>query len=309
MVVGRQALKQLAQIAAVPPPHAAFSQSRLAAASQVATPQSPASASMQESHRPAAEPRTVQESRVSVREPMAASEEKPQQLRVDSARSAGGEASFAALEVDRLAWPPTCDALIESAAADFEPVTLQLTDQAANCGVAAVLSIEEGHGGTTIAMCLARILAQTGKRVCLVDGNYRQPGLADCLGLETEGGLECVLAGDAKLSDILVESLEDHLMLLPLSRPLAADALERSKLRQTVTFGELRDQFDVVIVDAGSVGATPPRRPGMPCAGLMDSIILVGRESADAAVWQRARQALAEWNVPCLGAIANRCAA
>jgi hypothetical protein len=44
-------------------------------------------------------------------------------------------------------------------------------------------------------------------------------------------------------------------------------------------------------------------------AGVIDSVILVGRQTADLDTWQRARQALAQWNVPCLGAITNRCAA
>jgi Mrp family chromosome partitioning ATPase len=127
--------------------------------------------------------------------------------------------------------------------------------------------------------------------------------------LDTERGLESVLSGDAALGEILVESLEDHLMLLPLARPIAADAVGRSKLRQTVTFGELRDQFDVVLVDAGSLGAAPALRPTLLGAGVINSVILVGRQTADLDLWQRARQALAEWNVPCLGAIANRCAA
>jgi hypothetical protein len=122
-------------------------------------------------------------------------------------------------------------------------------------------------------------------------------------------GLESVLSGDAGLGEVLVESLEDQLLLLPLARPLAADAVERLKLRQTVTFGELRDQFDVVIVDAGSLGGAPARRPGMLGGGLIDSVILVGRQDAEPETWQRARQSLIDWNVPCLGAIANRCIA
>jgi Mrp family chromosome partitioning ATPase len=224
--------------------------------------------------------------------------------------SAAAEPPVAALEVDCLVWPPACDALIDRARTDLESVAAQLTDPAGECGATiAVLSIDEGHGGTTVALCLSRIIAQSGTRVCLVDGDYRQPSLAESLGLDTERGLESVLSGEAALGEILVESLEDQLMLLPLARPLAAEAVQRSKLRQTATFGELCDQFDVVLVDAGSLGAAPALRPTLLGAGVIDSVILVGRQTANLELWQRARQALAEWNLPCLGAIANRCAA
>jgi Mrp family chromosome partitioning ATPase len=229
---------------------------------------------------------------------------------LDQASPTAPEPPAAGLEVDRLAWPPACDALVDRARDDLEAVAAQLIEQSANCGVAvAVLSIDEGHGGTTVALCLSRILAQNETRVCLVDGDYRQPGIAECLGLDSEHGLERVLSGDATLDEILVESLDDQMTLLPLARPLAADAVERSKLRQTVTFGELRDRFDIVLVDAGSLSHAPALRSTMLGAGVVDSAILVGHQTADLDIWQRARQALAQWNVPCFGAIANRCAA
>jgi Mrp family chromosome partitioning ATPase len=311
VVVGRQALKRLAETATVPPPHATFTYNRAPAANRAETRPAPNTAPPVTSAPLESDARrhVSENSRAAVQAPEPAIEVKTSQLRVDPAISASDEQPVAGLEVDSLVWPPACDALIDRARAELEAVAAQLTGQATGCGVAiAVLSIDEGHGGTTVALCLARILAQQEVRVCLVDGDYRQPGLAESLGLDPESGLESVLAGSAPLCEVLVESLEDQLMFLPLARPLATDALERSKLRQTATFGELRDQFDLVLVDAGSLGGAPALRPTMLGAGVIDAVILVGRQTADLAIWQRARQALAQWNVPSLGAIANRCA-
>jgi Mrp family chromosome partitioning ATPase len=316
VVVGRQALKQLAETATVPPPHAAFTYERAPAHNRVEARPGPNTVAAVVSAPLVSEPKrhVSDHAPAAARAPEPAIESHPEsrqpQLRLDPAIAAAAGPPVAGLEVDCLAWPPACDALIDRVRTDLEAVAAQLTRQAAGCGVAiAVLSIDEGHGGTTVALCLARILAQQETRVCLVDGDYRQPGLAESLGLDPESGLESVLAGSAPLCEVLVESLEDQLMLLPLARPLATDAVERSKLRQTATFGELRDQFDLVLVDAGSLGAAPALRPTMLGAGVIDSVILVGRQTADLATWQRARQSLAQWNVPCLGAIANRCAA
>jgi Mrp family chromosome partitioning ATPase len=310
VVVGRQALKKLAETAMVPPPHAAFVQQRPAPAGRAEARPNAAAAVAVAPLASDSSRQLPENPRAKVTAPVAMAESRPQEIRVDPVMSATAEPPAAALEVDRLVWPPACDALIDRALADLQPVAALLTEPPGNCGATiAVLSIDEGHGGTTVALCLSRILAQSGTRVCLVDGDYRQPSLAESLGLDAERGLESVLSGDAALGEILVESLEDQLMLLPLARPMAAEAVGRSKLRQTVTFGELRDQFDVVLVDAGSLGAAPALRPTMLGAGVIDSVILVGRQTADLDLWQRARQALAEWNVPCLGAIANRCAA
>jgi Mrp family chromosome partitioning ATPase len=216
-------------------------------------------------------------------------------------------APIAALEVDNLAWPPACGLLIERAEAELESAAAILIEQINDASqTIAVCSVDEGQGCTTIVLCMALKLAAQGLRVCLVDGNVTHPQLAEILGLEPELGLESILAGEATLNEVLIESLEDRITLLPLCKPLRGDALERSKLRQTVTFGELRDQFDVVLVDAGSVGS-PAARTSILESGSIDAAILVGCTNEDRMAWQRARRVLDQWSVPCWGAIENRC--
>lgn len=213
----------------------------------------------------------------------------------------------AALEVDRLVWPPACRLLDERAGSELESAAATLAEHLANGSHAiAIVSTDEGEGCTTVVLSIALKLAEQGRRVCLVDGNASHPELAEMVGLEPQRGLESVLAGEAALSEVLIESLEDHLTLLPLCKPLRGDAIERSKLRQTVTFGELRDQFDVVLVDGGCAGSRATRA-GILAGGAIDAAILVGRPNGDQIAWERARRTLEQWNVPCLGAIENRC--
>jgi Mrp family chromosome partitioning ATPase len=218
------------------------------------------------------------------------------------------EAPIASLEVDSLAWPPACRLLIERGDQELESAASMLAGQIdGGSQTIAVCSIDEGQGCTTVVLCVALKLAAQGLRVCLVDGNVTHPQLAETVCLEPELGLESILAGEATLNEVLIESLEDRITLLPLCKPLRGDTIERSKLRQTVTFGELRDQFDVVLVDAGCVGS-PAARASILEAGSIDAAILVGCASEERIAWQRARQALEKWNVPCWGAIENRCA-
>jgi Mrp family chromosome partitioning ATPase len=216
-------------------------------------------------------------------------------------------APVAALEVDRLAWPSACRMLIERAGSELESAAAMIAEQSlTESQTLAIASTDDGEGCTTIALCMAIKLAERGARVCLVDGNVSRPQVAELVGLEPERGLESILAGEATLGEVLIESLEDRLTLLPLCKPIGAEMIERSKLRQTVTFGELRDQFDIVLVDAGCVGS-PKARCSILDGGSIDAAILVGCASDERIAWQRARRALEHRSIPCWGAIENRC--
>ncbi len=215
----------------------------------------------------------------------------------------------AALEVDGFAWPSICEVLIEHAASELESLADRIQRQAADAAqTIALVGIDEGDGVTTVLLCLAQILANREQRVCLVDGNFRRPGLADCLGLEPDRGLESALAGQAALHEVLVESIGDRLTVLPLAAPLHSEDIERSKLRQTVTLGELRDCFDIVLIDGGSIAQATTRASSMLQSGTVDAAIIVGNQTAAAEAWQRTQNVLERWNVPCCGAIVNRCA-
>jgi Mrp family chromosome partitioning ATPase len=220
------------------------------------------------------------------------------------------EAPFAALEVDRFSWSPASDLLIQTVQADLEAAAAMLSSERDNdCQVIAIASSELGEGCTTIAQCLVRTLASADKRVCLIDADFEFPHLAETMGLSPERCLESLLAGEASVSDVLIESLEDGVTLLPLTRPVGSDLVERSKLRQTVMLGELRDHFDVILIDAGR--ACMPHRPAcsiLQAGAGIDAVILVRAQDTTRAAWRQAEQSIERWNLHCLGIIENRCA-
>ncbi len=212
-----------------------------------------------------------------------------------------------ALEVDRLVLPVACRLLLEQADEELESAASVVGEQLNNGSqILAIVSTDEGEGCTTVALCLTHRLAARGTRVCLVDGSFARPRLAGIVGLEPDCGLESVLAGESALSEVLIESIEDRLTLLPLCKPLRAEEIERAKLRHTVTLGALRDQFDVVLIDAGCAGS-PTGRINILDGGSIDAAILVGTANRQPMAWDRARRAIEQRSVPCLGAIENRC--
>lgn len=66
-----------------------------------------------------------------------------------------------------------------------------------------VTSALPGEGKSTVAANLAMTLAAAGAHVVLVDGDLRRPTVASTLGLVAGAGLTDVLAGRAKLTDVL----------------------------------------------------------------------------------------------------------
>jgi capsular exopolysaccharide synthesis family protein len=105
--------------------------------------------------------------------------------------------------------------------------------------------------GTTAVTCgLAIAMAETGARVVLVDANLRTPGVGRYLSLDPAPGLAEVLAGAAKVPDVLRESLNGRLTVLPAGEQTPDPGGLLASPRLTATVRTLTERFDVVLVDA-----------------------------------------------------------
>ena len=116
-------------------------------------------------------------------------------------------------------------------------------------GVQAVVitSSSAGEGKSTLAANLARILAES-KHVLLLEGDLRNPALAERLGLDPSVGLTSVITGKASLEDALQRSgpLLDVLLAGPIP-PNAVSLINSSGFRHLMT--EVRAKYDMVIID------------------------------------------------------------
>lgn len=121
------------------------------------------------------------------------------------------------------------------------------------------------EGKTTCAINLATVMAQSGSKVLLIDGDLRKPRLHKEFGIDKTPGLT------DHITDFSAESLSqlpivasgiDRLSLLPAGSPTPnpADMLASSRLTRIVN--ELQNHYDHVIFDAS------------PILGLADALIL-----------------------------------
>jgi Mrp family chromosome partitioning ATPase len=107
-------------------------------------------------------------------------------------------------------------------------------------------------GTTTVLLNLAITAARNdGRRVAAVDANLRRPALAERLGVVAGTGLRDVLAGLTPLVRAVQKTAQPQLWALPAGQ--AGTGEVRLPLDWLMpTLSQLRDQFDLVFVDAPS---------------------------------------------------------
>ncbi|NOY41840.1 MAG: P-loop NTPase [Planctomycetes bacterium] len=160
-----------------------------------------------------------------------------------------------AFEVDAFRWPVVTDELLSTHGELFTPVVEQLLAASeAGQSMVGIAGATPGVGCSTVHMCLARLLAVSGKSVALVDSNFAAANLAITLGLEFDSGWEDVLTGKIPLAECVVRSVEDRMALLPLSRRSELPASLLSSIQTSVIAGVLRYHYDVVLFDLGAAG-------------------------------------------------------
>lgn len=139
---------------------------------------------------------------------------------------------------------------------------LQFSTQEGMPRVLMITSTSMGEGKSTTALSLAMQVAQTGKKVLIIDGDLRKASLHTSLALSNQTGLTNYLAGDAKPVDITSTTEVPNLFAItsgPLP-PNPAELIGSSKMVSLLALAA--EKFDHVIVD------------GPPVLGLADAPLL-----------------------------------
>ncbi len=153
---------------------------------------------------------------------------------------------------------------------------LQYVDLDAKHQMLMVSSAAPDEGKTVTATNLAIALAQTGRRVLLLDCDFRKPRVGRLLGLENSVGLLTVLIGRGTLADVTQShhSGLDFIGTGP-TPPNPTEVLETQAMRDLLA--QLRVEYDAVIVDG------PPALPVADAAiiaPMTDGVLLITRYGA-----------------------------
>lgn len=141
--------------------------------------------------------------------------------------------------------------------------------------VVVITSALAGEGKSSTASNLAYVLAQDlGKRTLLIDCDFKRPVLHAYNGVSLRPGLAEAIFGDAPLESCLHRCGDTSLWVLPAGRR-DHHLVDLSKIAQLTTIvTELKEKFDIVIVDA------PPILPLADMnllASIADMLLLVVR--------------------------------
>jgi succinoglycan biosynthesis transport protein ExoP len=136
-----------------------------------------------------------------------------------------------------------------------------------------VTSAAMDEGKSVTAANLAAVLAESGQRVILVDGDLHRPSQGARFGVPNRSGFSTLLINQGvKLAAILRDTPLPGLRLLTAGpAPAVASALLTSR-RFESRLAELREQCDVVVVDTPPVLAKPDAALLAPH---MDGVLLV----------------------------------
>ncbi len=151
---------------------------------------------------------------------------------------------------------------------------LQFIDVEQPVTVSMVTSAGADEGKSTTAVNLAIAIAESGRRVLLVEADLRRPTVVDYLNVEGSIGLTDVLAGTASLDEALQPWGAGTLTVLASGTlpPNPSELLGSHAMIDLIAI--LRSRFDMVVLD------TPPVLPvtdAAVAAALTDGVVLVVR--------------------------------
>jgi len=179
-----------------------------------------------------------------------------------------------------------------AAAVDKEKYSLMVTSS----------SLSEGKSNTITN--LAIVLAQTGKKIVLVDSDLRRSVLYKAFNQEKTPGLSELLLGEAKLKDCLRPTDQEGLMLIAAGDqpPNPSELLGSNKMISLVN--NLHKKFDFVLFDAPPVLAvTDPLILG----GITDgTLFIITAANTDRKAAKRALQILKQTNPHIIGIVFNQ---
>jgi capsular exopolysaccharide synthesis family protein len=123
------------------------------------------------------------------------------------------------------------------------------------CRTLLVSSAAPSEGKTTVACGIAIALAQSGKRVCIVDCDLRRPRLHRIFDRVGDSGVTSVLLGEATIEDVAKPTIVPNLSSIPTGPlpPNPADVLQSERFRQFIK--DLASRFDHVVVDSPPIVA------------------------------------------------------
>lgn len=112
-----------------------------------------------------------------------------------------------------------------------------------------ITSAAQGEGKSSIALNLALIIAQRGKRVLLLDCDLRRPAVHRLLGMPNHDGLSDLFLGKLNVQDVTRVWRDNKLVAITGGTPPPNPTELLGSKRMDQILAELRESYDVIVLD------------------------------------------------------------
>src|SRR5437763_1220753 len=169
-----------------------------------------------------------------------------------------------------------------------------------------ITSSQPGEGKTTTVVNTAMILAQTGAKVVMIDGDMRRPRLHSIFNLDNTKGLSGLLASkltETEMIDFVQHHEESSLYLLPSGRlpPNPAELLGSDQIRSLMSV--LENTFTHIVIDSPPVASFTD---GVLLSSVADGVLLVVHGGAASRhIVRRSKQLLSDVGAKIFGVVLN----
>jgi polysaccharide biosynthesis transport protein len=123
-----------------------------------------------------------------------------------------------------------------------------------------VTSSQPREGKSTLAACLVRISAISGKRVVLVEADLRKPHVHRLLSVAQSPGLTEFYRGEVRASEILHEDKSTGAFVIPSGKLAVDPTMVLASVQVRELLAELARDFDLVIIDSPPLMAVSDAR-------------------------------------------------
>lgn len=169
--------------------------------------------------------------------------------------------------------------------------------------VVALTSCLPNEGKSTLSLNLAISLAETGKRVLLIDADMRK----SCMNMYADGagevGLSHYLSGQAEKQEVVCETQYEGLSVIFAGQypPNPVELLGADKFRELLA--QAREEYDYVLVDTPPVGSVIDAAiVARSCDGV---VLVVAADRVSRRIAHECRAQLEKSGCPILGAVLN----
>ncbi len=132
-----------------------------------------------------------------------------------------------------------------------------------------------GEGKTTVVVALGRVVAAMGRRVVVIDCDFRRPRLHKALGASTNGrGLMQLLLDNDEVNDVLEEDPRSGLHFIKAGTDFVRPMNLLESPRFSEVLAELRERYDIILIDAPPILAVSD---GLMLASRADQTVIVAK--------------------------------